>query len=202
MEYNTERPIMTIPEYGRNIHKMVYHAVTIKDKKLRNKCALSIIKVMGYLYPHLRNIPDFQHKLWDQLFIMSNFRLNVDSEFKKLKKKDFNLPPKKMSYPDKLTEFRYYGRIIKDMIQFAITCKDIVKRRELIYIIANTMKKNYLKWNKNTVDDHVIIKDLEFLSNNKLTLNINELPLISIENIYLTNKKKNKNYHYYKRKRY
>lgn len=106
-----------------------------------------------------------------------------------------------MKYPTKLKEYRYYGRIIQDMINFAIKCKDKYKKKELVYIIANIMKKNYLKWNKNTVDDNVIVKDLRKISNNKLTININLNPLISIDNFYFKKRYKN-NYYFNKKKKF
>lgn len=202
MEYNTERKNMVIPEYGRNIHKMIEYAITIEDRNERNKCAWGIIRVMGDLNPHLRDVPDFQHKLWDQLFIMSNFKLDVDSPFQK--PEQLKIPPKKMKYPERLKEFRYYGKIIKDLINIAINCLDEDKKEGLIYAIANTMKKSHFKWNKDTVQDNIIIDDLKKLSGYKLYLNSNNNdPLVNVEHILNYSKKRNKNHYYYiKKKRY
>ena len=81
LEYNTERTKLIIPEYGRHLHKMIDQALTCDNKDERNKMAKAIIGVMGNLNPHLRDVPDFQHKLWDQLFIMSDFELDVDTPY-------------------------------------------------------------------------------------------------------------------------
>ncbi|XCI74658.1 MAG: DUF4290 domain-containing protein [Flavobacteriales bacterium] len=197
MKYNTERPNMIIPEYGRNIHKMISHAIQINDRAERNYCAWSIIKVMGDLNPHLRDVPDFQHKLWDQLFIMSGFKLDVDSPFQRPEPNQFQVPPKKMVYPERLREFRYYGKIIKDLIRVAIDCTEEDKKEGLIYAIANTMKKSYLKWNKDTVEDDVIFDDLKKLSSDKLHLPIHKDPLIDIENVLNPTRRKNKNQVFY-----
>lgn len=203
MEYNTQRAVMIIPEYGRNIHKMIHYAITIQNRELRNKCALNIIRIMGYLNPHLRDVRDFQHTLWDQLFIMSNFKLDVDSKFKKPSIEDLKFAFKKIHYPKKLKKFRYYGRIIKDMINFTTKCDNKLKKQGLIYVIANTMKKNYLKWNKSTVSDIVIAEDLKVISCHKLSLDINKHPLLNFDNLFI-NKRKNKHQYYYhgKRKRF
>lgn len=200
MEYNTERTNMIIPEYGRNIHKMIRFAITIKDRNKRNKCAWNIIKLMGDLNTYLRDVPDFQHKLWDQLFIMSNFELDVDSPFKKPEK--FNKTyPKKMHYPEQLKELRYYGKIIKDMIKVAIYCEKKDKKEGLIYAIANTMKKSHIKWNKETVNDSIIINDLKKLSKYRLHLNSYNDPLINTESIINHNKRKNKSQYYHQNNR-
>lgn len=205
MEYNTDRLRMVIPEYGRNIHKMIRYAITITDRDKRNNCVWSIIRVMGDLNPHLRDVPDFQHKLWDQLFIMAKFELDVDSPFQKPEPKQFKVSPNKMEYPERLKEFRYYGKIIKDMINIAINCKKEDKKEGLIYAIANTMKKNYIKWNKDTIEDSIIFNDLKKISNGKLDIPIQRDPLIEVENIMNFMRKKNKSQFFYlnnKKKRY
>lgn len=193
MEYNTERPKMIIPEYGRHIHNMIWHAVAIVDKNERNRCAWSIIKVMGDLNPHLRDVPDFQHKLWDQLFIMSDFKLKVDSPFSQPEPEQFQRPPRKISYPEYLLEVRYYGKIVRDMIAVVVGCSDSDKKEGLTYAIANTMKKNYIKWNKDTVEDSVIFEDLRKLSGGKIVVNKPSEPLILGDEILQNGKKRSKN---------
>lgn len=191
MEYNTNRCKLAIPEYGRNIHKMIDFTMQIKNREKRNKCAWAIIKIMTNK-KFKKNINIFQHKLWNQLLIMSNYQLDIDVPFfngkhVKNKKKLY----KKISYPKYLTDFRYYGKIIRNMIRAAIRCKNEQKKEGLLYVIANTMKKNYLRWNKNSVKDEVIYKDLKKLSNGKICSEIN--PLLQ----YGYNCRK-----YYKKKKY
>ncbi|WP_185877802.1 DUF4290 domain-containing protein [Blattabacterium cuenoti] len=192
MEYNTNRFRLVIPEYGRNIQKMIDFAIQIKNRKKRNKCALGIIKLMtdsNYKNKYNKKIfPFFQHKLWNQLLIMSNYQLDIDTPFPKPNPEKKNNVLKKIVYPEYLNSFRYYGKIIRDMINVAINCKNEQKKEGLLYAIANTMKKNYLRWNKNMVEDDVIFKDLIKLSNGKICIiNNNMDPLLQCSQILRRN---------------
>ena len=203
MEYNTQRKKLIIPEYGRHVQQLVDHCITIKDDNERNKFARSIIDVMGDLNPHLRDVPDFQHKLWDQLFIMANFELEVESPYPIPTKSDMNIKPKKMGYPSNESKYRYYGTNVKKMIEIARSWEEGDKKEGLKYVIANQMKKNYLKWNKDQVEDEVIVNHLEELSNGALKLNSKD-PLVNIpiqNNSNLTYKNKNRNNNYRNQKK-
>lgn len=170
LEYNTERPHLIIPEYGRHFQKMVDHAVSIEDRAERNRVANSIISVMGNLQPHLRDVPDFQHKLWDQLFIMSDFKLDVDSPFPLTSKEILQQRPEPLEYPQNHPKYRFYGNNIKRMIDVAVQWEKGDKRSGLEYTIANHMKKCYLNWNKDVVDDKAIFKHLYELSDGQIDL--------------------------------
>lgn len=170
LEYNTERSQLIIPEYGRHFQKMVDHAVSIEDREERNKIAKSIVDVMGNLQPHLRDVPDFQHKLWDQLFIMSDFKLDVDSPFPITSKEVLEERPEPLEYPQNFPKYRFYGNNIKRMIDVAVGWDKSDKRDGLEYAIANHMKKCYLNWNKDTVDDSAIFKHLVELSDGQINL--------------------------------
>ncbi|WP_340074864.1 DUF4290 domain-containing protein [Leptobacterium sp. I13] len=170
IEYNTERSRLIIPEYGRHIQKMIDHATAIEDKEERNKVARAIIAVMGNLNPHLRDVSDFQHKLWDQLFIMSDFRLDVDSPFPKPSKEVLMQRPERLNYPQNHPKYRFYGNNIKRMIDVANSWEESDLKQALKYTIANHMKKSYLNWNKDTVEDEVIFKHLYELSEGKINL--------------------------------
>lgn len=170
LEYNTERPHLIIPEYGRHFQKMVDHAVSIEDPVERNKVANAIISVMGNLQPHLRDVPDFQHKLWDQLFIMSDFKLEVESPFPITSKEILQQRPEPLEYPQNFPKYRFYGNNIKRMIDVAVEWEEGDKRSGLEYAIANHMKKCYLNWNKDVVDDSAIFKHLFELSNGEIDL--------------------------------
>ncbi len=194
LEYNTERTKLIIPEYGRHIHKMIDHALSCENKNERNKIAKAIIGVMGNLNPHLRDVPDFQHKLWDQLFIMSDFTLNVDSPYPKPIKEVFSQRPDKLNYPQNFPKYRFYGNNIKRMIDVAIGWENDDMKKQLVYVIANHMKKCFLNWNKYTVEDAVILSHLDELSKGKLKLDPSLKPLSESQNlIKLTNKKFVKN---------
>lgn len=170
MEYNTARSAMNIPEYGRNVQNMVDHCLSIEDREKRNAVAKSIIDVIGNLNPHLRDVPDFKHKLWDHLFIMSDFKLDVDSPYPIPNAQTFSEKPKLVKYPRKSKTFRHYGNVVKEMVSVAIAMEEGDLKEGLILAIANQMKKSYLTWNKDTVDDEVIIKELNILANGKLNL--------------------------------
>tara|TARA_S200000501_G_C20846890_1_gene753988 strand:- start:591 stop:1238 length:648 start_codon:yes stop_codon:yes gene_type:complete len=194
LEYNTERTKLIIPEYGRHIHKMIDHALSSNDIKDRNKVAKAIIGVMGNLNPHLRDVPDFQHKLWDQLFIMSDFNLDVDSPFPKPIKEVYSQRPEKLNYPQSFPKYRFYGNNIKRMIDVAIEWEDNEMKKQLVYVIANHMKKCFLNWNKDTVEDDVIFNHLDELSDGKLKIDPSLKPLSESQSlIKLTNKKFTKN---------
>jgi hypothetical protein len=174
LEYNSERPLMIIPEYGRHIQKLVDHCVALDDKEERNTMAKAIVDVMGNLQPHLRDVPDFKHKLWDQLFIMSSFNLEADSPYGKPSKEELQEKPESLPYPKSASRYRYYGNNIQEMIDVALSWEDGEKREALVYTIANHMKKCYLNWNKDTVDDAVIFKHLFELSDGKIDLRDSE----------------------------
>lgn len=168
IEYNTERPKLIIPEYGRHMQKMVDQAVATEDPVERNKIAKSIIAVMGNLNPHLRDVPDFQPMLWDQLFIISDFKLDVDSPFPIPTREELAERPEPLEYPQNFPRYRFYGNNIKRMIDVAVTWEEGDKRDGLVITIANHMKKCFLNWNKDTVDDSVIFKHLYELSDGKI----------------------------------
>ena len=170
LEYNTEREHLIIPEYGRHIQKMINYATSRETKEERNKVAGAIIAVMGNLQPHLRDVPDFQHKLWDQLFIMSDFKLDADSPYEKPQREVLEARPEPLGYPQNYPKYRFYGNNIKTMIDVANTWEEGEMKEALVYTIANHMKKCFLNWNKDTVEDRVIFQHLYELSEGKINL--------------------------------
>ena len=177
LRYNTSRKQLIIPEYGRHIHEMINQTCEIKDKEERNKSARAIIGVMGNLNPHLRDVSDFQHKLWDQLFIMSNFKLDVECPFEKPDKRILEERPETLHYPQNYPKYRFYGNNIKNMIDAAKKWEDNDLKDALVYNIANHMKKCFLNWNKDTVEDKLILDHLKELSNDELKVKSELLPL-------------------------
>ena len=170
LEYNTVREDLIIPEYGRHIQKMINYASSRKTKEERNKLANAIISVMGNLQPHLRDVADFQHKLWDQLFIMSDFKLDADSPFEKPSKEILNAKPEPLSYPQNFPKYRFYGNNIKIMIDEAVKWDSGEMKDALVLTIANHMKKCFLNWNKDSVKDQVIFDHLYELSETKIDI--------------------------------
>ncbi|MDV7187548.1 DUF4290 domain-containing protein [Lutibacter sp. TH_r2] len=190
LEYNSDREKLIIPEYGRHIQKLVNHCINLETKEERNKMARAIVDVMGNLQPHLRDVPDFKHKLWDQLFIIADFNLDVDSPYDKPEKEILQAKPEPLKYPKSATKYRFYGNNIQIMIDTALTWEEGEVRDALYFTIANHMKKCYLNWNKDTVDDTVIFKHLTELSDGKIDLTKSEEVLSEFKDI---NRKQRKN---------
>jgi hypothetical protein len=189
LEYNSERPHLIIPEYGRHLQKLIDQAVAVEDEIERNKLAKYIIQVMGSLNPHLRDVPDFQHKLWDQLFIMSDFKLEVNSPYPIPSREVLQMKPEVLKYPQNFPKYRFYGNNIKYMIDVANKWEDGELKNGLVKVIANHMKKSYLSWNKDTVTDEVIFEHLYELSDGKLNLKQSSESLLKTDDLMRTNKR-------------
>lgn len=170
MEYNTSLPKMIIPEYGRNIQKMIDFAMTVKDREERNKVARAIIDVMGQLNPHLRDVTDFKHKLWDHIFIISDFKLDVDSPYPKPTAETFQTKPDRVAYPSNDIRYKHYGKTVERIIAKGKEYPAGPEKDALVEQIANLMKRSYLTWNRDSVNDEVILKQLEELSKGQLKL--------------------------------
>lgn len=170
MEYNTTRPKLLLPEYGRNVQEMIAHAQQIADRDERNKAARAIIEVMGQLNPHLRDVDDFRHKLWTHLFIMSDFQLDVDSPYEIPKAETLHSKPDHMAYPKSRIKYGHYGKYTQAILE---NSKDVTVEDERQYLkntMANFMKKQFLAYNNDTVENHVIAQQLRDLSKGELIL--------------------------------
>ena len=169
MEYNTEREQLIIPEYGRHVQKMINHATTLSDKVEQQKCVDAIIAFMGQMNPHLRDVKEFTHKLWDHLHIMSDFKLEIESPYAKPEIAKLEERPEKMTYPGNKIRFSYYGNTIETMIATAIKM-DADKKEIMTGMIANQMKKSYILFNASSVDNNMIRLHLKQMSDNQLIL--------------------------------
>ena len=170
MKYNTARNQLILPEYGRHVQKMVEYATTLESKEDRNKCVNAIINFMGQMNPQLRDIKEYTHKLWDHLYIMSNFQIDATSpypipEIEKLQEK-----PKRMAYPNNKIRFPFYGAALENMIKHAVTLEENREKEIMTGMIANHMKKSYLLFNKHSVSNDTIKLHLQQLSDGKLKL--------------------------------
>jgi hypothetical protein len=170
MEYNTTRTKLILPEYGRNVQEMIAHAITIENKEERNKAAKAIIEVMGQLNPHLRDVDDFRHKLWTHLFVMSNFELDVDSPYEIPKQETLTSKPESMDYPKGRIKYGHYGKYTQEILRDAKNITDEKEREYLKKSMANFMKKQYLTYNNDAVENHVIATQLKDLSQGSLIL--------------------------------
>ncbi|MCF8221662.1 MAG: DUF4290 domain-containing protein [Bacteroidales bacterium] len=167
-DYNTQRKRMALPEYGRNIQKMVDFIKTIEDRDERTRAARSVIKIMGNLNPNLRDSGDIKHKLWDHLTIIANFELDIDSPYPPPEKETLYEKPNEIGYKKGEVKYLHYGRVIEMMIEEACKMEKDERRDYLTILIANQMKKASATWNKSQVNDDVIISDLKFLSKDEL----------------------------------
>ena len=170
LEYNSSRNKLVISEYGRHIQKLVEHAMTLKDKEERQKMANGIIDIMGELNPQLRDVADFKHKLWDHLFVISNFELDVDSPYEKPILEKLFEKPEPLAYPNSNIKYNHYGKVIELMIDEAVKMEDQELKSKLVIAIANQMKKSYVNWNLDTVEDEIILNQLTKLSKSKLSV--------------------------------
>ena len=190
MEYNTSWKKLVLPEYGRNIQKMVELTKAEPDRDKRNRMAQAIIAIMGNMNPHLRDIADFKHKLWDHLAIISDFDLDIDSPFAAPEIEKLNERPETVPYNTNASKFKHYGQTIEKMVSVAVNMEEGEMKDILIHLIANHMKKSYLTWNKEAVEDEQIFKDLKILSKGKIDLNIDDNKLTETKDILAKNKKR------------
>jgi hypothetical protein len=170
MEYNTTRNRLIIPEYGRNIQKMVVYAIEIPDKDERTRFAFLIVSVMGQINPQGSSSGDHHHKLWDHLHVISDFKLDVTSPYEKPEKDVLSAKPDAMDYSSNNITFRHYGKNIMRIIDMATTLDDGPEKEAITKIIATHLKKSYLTWNRESVDDELIAEQLKELSDGKLQL--------------------------------
>ncbi|WP_319272983.1 DUF4290 domain-containing protein [uncultured Draconibacterium sp.] len=167
MDYNTKRKKMALPEYGRNIQNMVDYLLTIEDREKRNRSAQTVIDVMGNLFPHLRDVQEFKHKLWDHLAIMSDFNLDIDYPYDPPSPESLNERPNTVPYSKNRIKYKHYGKTMELLIQEADNFEG-EEREIIIEQLANHMKKSYLAWNKDAVEDQMIFNDLEEMSRGHL----------------------------------
>lgn len=191
MDYPTLQGKLIMPEYGRNVQQMVKHAMTIEDREERTRCVNTIINIMGNLFPYLRDVNDFKHKLWDHLAIMSNFELDIDFPYEIVTAETLYTRPDSISYQsNKRMHYQHYGRTLERMIERVADYEEGEERTELIRLIANQMKKCFLAWNKEVVDNRKIFEDLRELSNGKLDFTDDSFRLVETKDVLYNKKNK------------
>ncbi|MHC1708232.1 MAG: DUF4290 domain-containing protein [Bacteroidales bacterium] len=190
MEYNTGRPKLIIPEYGRNIQKMVDYAMAVEDREKRTNIAKTIIQIMSQINPMVKDSVDYKQKLWDHLFIISDFKLDVDSPFPVPSPEMLEVKPDRVPYSVKNFRYGHYGRNIEKIIEKVATMEEGPEKDAQVNTIANHLKKAFLTWNRDSVNDEVIYEHLAELSKNKLKLSEDAKLQQTHELIGRTNKKK------------
>ena len=192
MEYNTNRAKLLMPEYGRNIQQMVEYCKSLPSKEERNEVAKTIVEFMGQRNPHLRDEENYKHKLWDHLYILADYDLDVDAPYPFPTKEELAQKPNKMDYPSFENEYKFYGKSILQLIDRAIELEEGEEKEALIQVIANNMKKSYNVYNKEHVQDEVIFRHLKELSQDKLDLT--GIETLDKSKIYHPNRNKRNNH--------
>lgn len=170
MEYNTQREKMIIPEYGRHIQKMVEYCLTIKDREKRNEYAKTIIVAMGQVNPSNNQTANYQQKLWDHLFIISDYKLDVDSPYEKPTREQKDEKPSTLRYKNSNITYKTYGALLERLVKNVAQMPESEQKQGLVNDLAQQMKKLYLQYNINTCDEQVLRNNLERLSNGRIIL--------------------------------
>ncbi|NOZ46817.1 MAG: DUF4290 domain-containing protein [Chlorobi bacterium] len=189
MDYNTSRKKLVLPEYGRNIQKMVNHLGTIEDKEKRTRMAHGIINIMAIMHRNTKDSVDLRRKLWDHLAIMSDFKLDIDAPFPPPDTFKLNEKPKKVPYNNGRIRFMHYGKVIENMIKKAAEYEDGEEKEALLLVIANHMKKLYINWNRELMSDETIFDDIYTISQGKITVD-KSIKLISTKELMKSRKSK------------
>jgi hypothetical protein len=170
MDYNSSRSKLLLKEYGRHVQRIVENCVKEPDRVKRNQFAKEIIELMGQLNPHLRNVEDFRHKLWDHLFIMSDYKLDVDSPYPIKGRAEIEKKPKPLPYPQSRIKYKHYGKNVEALVAKAITTEDPEKQAGFTQCIGNFMKLVYQNWSKEEVNNETVKNDIRLLSKGKLQI--------------------------------
>jgi len=193
MEYNSRREDMVIPEYGRNIQKMIELTAQMEDREERTKAAYAIVGIMGQINPSIKESSDYLHTLWDHMYIMSKFKLEVDGAYPPPSQEVLTRKPDRIPYSVNRIRFRHYGKNIENIIKVANEFEEGPEKEALIQALGNQLKKSYLNWNRESVADETIAAHLEDLSGGKLKL-MDEHKLTSTGDILARNKPKKKKF--------
>ena len=169
-DYNTTREKLVLPEYGRNLQMMVDHMMTLPTMEERTKAAHTIIGIMGNLNPQLRDVADFNHKLWDHLAMMTDFKLDIETPYEILQADVIYAKPRRVPYKTNNIRYKHYGKNVEYFLEKAIEMEEGEEKRIFVEMLANHMKKLYLTHNRESVTDMQIIADLIELSQGKLTI--------------------------------
>lgn len=192
MKYNTQKKKLILPEYGRNIQNMVDFCLQLEDKTERTQCAYSIVDIMGNMFPHLRDVNDFKHILWDHLAVMSDFNLDIEFPFEVIKREDLYSKPDKLDYSRPTMRFRHYGKTLEKLIKLASGYEEGDEKEQLVWLILNHMKKSYMQWNKE-VEDSKIFQDLYDLSEGKIDKRNSDVKLVDPKEVLTGKKQRNNN---------
>ena len=192
LDYNTQREKLALPEYGREIQRMVDHAKTLPDKKERQRCAQTIVAIMDRMFPQNRQNADYKHKLWDHLALMSNFELDIDWPYDIHQAADITTRPEPMPYPMKDIAVRHYGYMVFELFDKLKQMPPGKERDELARVTANQMKCNLMLWSHGSSDDEKVASDLARFTDGKIQLDLSTFKFekVSMRDMEVRTKKK------------
>ena len=194
MEYNTTREKLVLREYGRNFHKLVDYIKSIKEKEKRNELSKTLVEMMRVTHPSFNDQNEVEAKLWDDLYIMSGHDLDIDSPFPIPDKKLKSEKPKRLDYPKSKIKFRHYGKKVELLIEEACKLKKDDDKEAAIIHIGKIMKSFFSMWNKESIDNKVIVENIKELSNNELSIDIEKVKDLNL--FYkVTKERGSRNYH-------
>ncbi len=200
MEYNTTRSNLILREYGRNFHKLVEYVGNVKDKEQRNKMSKTLVEMMKITQPSFKDQSEVEAKMWDDLYIMSDYSLDIDSPYPKPKRKSESDIPKKLHYPKSKIRFRHYGKKIELLIEEACKLKKEDEKEAAVIHIGKIMKSFFGMWNKESIDNKVIVENIKELSNNKLSIDIEKVKELNL--FYKVTKERGSKHYHSKKKNF
>ena len=189
LDYNTQREKLLLPEYGREIQKMVDHAVSLPDKQERQKCAQTIVRLMETKVPHLKDNADYQQILWDHLFLMSHKQLDIDWPFDVSEAEKFHEKPQPIPLPKESLHLRRYGRLVQELFERLKTMPAGDERDTLAFYTANQMKRDLATWGHGSMSDEKVADDLARYTDGQIQLDLSSLKL---EKVTITEEPKSK----------
>ncbi len=200
MEYNTTRSNLILREYGRNFHKLVEYVGNVKDKEQRNKMSKTLVEMMKITQPSFKDQSEVEAKMWDDLYIMSDYSLDIDSPYPKPKRKSESDIPKKLHYPKSKIRYRHYGKKIELLIEEACKLKKEDEKEAAVIHIGKIMKSFFGMWNKESIDNKVIVENIKELSNNKLSIDIEKVKELNL--FYKVTKERGSKHYHSKKKNF
>tara|TARA_Y100000768_G_scaffold238005_1_gene180101 strand:+ start:948 stop:1586 length:639 start_codon:yes stop_codon:yes gene_type:complete len=200
MEYNTTRSNLILREYGRNFHKLVEYVGNVKDKEQRNKMSKTLVEMMKITQPSFKDQSEVEAKMWDDLYIMSEYSLDIDSPYPKPKRKSESDIPKKLHYPKSKIRYRHYGKKIELLIEEACKLKKEDEKEAAVIHIGKIMKSFFGMWNKESIDNKVIVENIKELSNNKLSIDIEKVKELNL--FYKVTKERGSKHYHSKKKNF
>ena len=191
MDYNTQRQRLLLPEYGREIQRMVDHAITLPTKEERLKCATAIVRLMETKVPHIRDNSDYEQTLWDHLYLMSHKQLDIDWPFDVSEAEKFLSKPSPLALPQGDIRLRYYGKLVCELLERLQTMPDSAERDELIRLTANQMKRDLAQWGNGSIDDEKVADDMARLTNGAVQIDLNNFAFERIQQVDFQPKRAN-----------